>query len=252
MYIKTEGVVLREVEFNDADKLIDILTRDRGLVTAKARGVRRARSDIKSACQLLAYSEFTLFEYREKLTIQEAAPIELFRELRDQLEIFSLGSYFAQATAAVAQEDAPNPELLSLCCNAFYALGKLKKPQALVKAGFELRLAKLAGFEPDLEACAVCGSSCPNRFDLSLGAVFCETCHAQGTEGIRMPISASVLQAMQYISWCDPKRLFSFTLNEDSLRDLSSVTEAYLMTQLEHSFSTLDFYKTILQYGANQ
>ena len=41
MYFKTEGIVLREVEINEADKLLDILTADRGLVTAKARGVRQ-------------------------------------------------------------------------------------------------------------------------------------------------------------------------------------------------------------------
>ena len=63
MFIKTAGLVLREVEINEADKLLDILTRDHGLVTAKARGVRRSRSPIKSACQLLAYSELNLFEY---------------------------------------------------------------------------------------------------------------------------------------------------------------------------------------------
>ena len=141
MFIKTAGLVLREVEINEADKLLDILTRDHGLVTAKARGVRRSRSPIKSACQLLAYSELNLFEYRDKLTVQEAEPIEQFRELRDELELFALGSYLAQTVSLVAQEDAPNPELLSLILNALYALAKLRKPQTLVKAAYELRLA---------------------------------------------------------------------------------------------------------------
>ena len=249
MYFKTEGIVLREVEINEADKLLDILTADRGLVTAKARGVRRSRSELKSACQLLAYSDFTIFEYRDKLTVQEAEPIEQFRQLRDELELFALGSYFAQAVSAVAQEDAPNPELLQLICNALYALSRLKKPQLLVKAAFELRLTRLAGFEPELEACCVCGAPEPTRFDLSLGQVFCADCHPGGAEGIRFPLSGSMLQAMRYICWCDPKRLFSFRLDDDTLRELSALTEGYLMTQLEHSFSTLDFYKSLLQYG---
>ena len=62
-------------------------------------------------------------------------------------------------------------------------------------------------------------------------------------------IIAAMLLAMRYIVWCEPKRLFSFTLEAESLKALSSVTEAYLMTQLEHSFYTLDFYKSLLQYG---
>lgn len=248
MYFKTEGIVLREVVIDEADKLLDVLTRDQGLITAKAKGVRRGRSTLKSACQLLTYSEFTFFEYRGKLSVQEGEPIEQFRQLRDQLELFGLGSYFAQASSLVAQEDAPNPELLSLLLNSLYALCKLEKPQLLVKGVFELRLACLAGFAPELSGCCVCGKPDPDRFDLSHGVVHCAHCRPDHGESIRMPITTAVLCAMQYICWCDPKKLFSFTLDDASQEQLSSITEAYLMTQLEHSFSTLDFYKSLLPY----
>lgn len=248
MYIKTEAIVLREVEFNDADKLLDLLSKDRGLMTVKAKGVRKGSSQLKSACQLLTLSEFTLQEYRGKLTVQEAQTIEQFRPLREDLELLALGSYFAQATGAVAQEDAPNPELLSLLCNALYALGKLRRPQRMVKAAFELRLACMAGFTPDLTTCAVCGSEDPDRFDLSQGSLSCAAC-GDGKGGIRMPLNPGMLLAMRYIVWCEPKRLFSFRLEEESLLALSALTEAYLMTQLEHSFYTLDFYKSLLHYG---
>jgi DNA repair protein RecO (recombination protein O) len=189
-----------------------------------------------------------LFEYRDKLTVQEAEPIEQFRELRDELELFALGSYLAQTVSLVAQEDAPNPELLSLILNALYALAKLRKPQTLVKAAYELRLACLAGFEPELEACPICGSASPDRFDLSRGTAVCAGCHPDDA-GLRLPITPGVLDAMRYICWCDGKKLFSFRLEGENLKTLSSVTEAYLMMQLEHSFSTLDFYKSLLQYG---
>ncbi len=248
MYIKTEAIVLRELEYNDADKLLDILSKDRGLLTVRARGVRRGSSPLKSSCQLLTLSEFTLQDYRGKLVIQEAQSIEQFRPLRENIELLALGSYFAQATGTVAQEDAPNPELIALLCNALWALGTLRKPPLLVKAAFELRLACLAGFAPDLTACAVCGATEPDRFDLSQGALSCAACR-EGESGIRMPLSPGMLLAMRYIVWSEPKRLFSFQLGEDALRELSSVTEAYLMTQLEHSFYTLDFYKSLLHYG---
>lgn len=248
MYIKTEAIVLREVEYNDADKLLDLLSKDRGLLTVRARGVRRNSSPLKSACQLLTLSEFTLQEHRGKLSVLEAAPLELFRPIRESIELLALGSYFAQAAGTVAQEDAPNPELMSLLCNALYALGALKKPPMLVKAAFELRLACLAGFAPDLKACPFCGCEAPDRFDLSQGTVSCADCKAEET-GIRLPLSPAMLLAMRYIAWCEPKRLFSFRLEGEALQALSSLTEAYLMTQLEHSFYTLDFYKSLLHYG---
>ena len=248
MFIKTEAVVLREVEINEADKLLDLLSKDRGLLTVKAGAVRRGSSPLKSACQLLTLSEFTLREYRGKLSVQEAQPLEQFRALREDVELLALGSYFAQAAGAVAQEDAPNPELLQLLCNALFALGNRGKLQSLVKTGFELRLACLAGFTPDLSACAVCGAAEPDRFDLSRGTLSCAACR-EGESGIRLPLTPGMLMAMRYIVWCEPKRLFSFRLEEESLSALSTLTEAYLMTQLEHSFYTLDFYKSLLHYG---
>ena len=248
MHLNTEGIVLREVEFNEADKLLDLLTKDRGLITVKARGVRRSSSALKSACQLLAYSEFTLFEYKDRFTVNEAQPIEQFRELREDIELLALGSYFAQAASMVAQQDAPDPQLLSLLLNALYALAKLKKPQTLVKAAFELRLACLAGFTPELSGCAACGAQEPDRFLISRGELQCAGCAGEGMEGIRLPVTPAVLGAMRYIAWCDAKKLYSFRLEEDALRSLSGITESYLMTQLEHSFSTLDFYKSLQSY----
>ncbi len=252
MHLNTEGIVLREVEYSDADKLLDLLTKDRGLITVKARGVRRGSSTLKSACQLLAYSEFTLFEYKDRFTVNEAQPIEQFRELREDIELLSLGSYFAQASAMVAQEDAPNPQLLSLLLNALFALSRLKKPQMLVKAAFELRLACLAGFAPDLSGCAVCGNPEPDRFLLSQGELHCSDCAGESTEGIRLPVSPAVLGAMRYIVWCEAKKLYAFRLEGDALRSLNGITESYLMTQLEHSFSTLDFYKSLQSIPGQQ
>ncbi len=248
MHLNTEGIVLREVEYNDADKLLDVLTKDRGLLTVKARGVRRSSSTLKSACQLLAYSEFTLFEYKDRFTVNEAQPIEQFRELREDIELLALGSYFAQAASVTAQEDAPNPRLLSLLLNALYALARLKKPQRLVKAAFELRLACLSGFAPELTGCSVCGNPEPDRFLLTEGELRCSSCIGDET-GIRLPVTPAVLGAMRYIVWCDAKKLYSFRLEEEALRDLSGLTESYLMTQLEHSFSTLDFYKSLQSFS---
>ena len=51
---------------------------------------------------------------------------------------------------------------------------------------------------------------------------------------------------MRYICLCNPKKLFSFEIGAENLKLLSSLTEAYLTTQLERGFSTLDFYKSLL------
>ena len=96
MYLKTNALVLRETAYQDADKLLSLLTPDHGCLTARARGVRSRSSRLKAACQLLTYGEFTLLERQGRYTITEAVMLNPFQKLRDDLEKLSLGSYLAQ------------------------------------------------------------------------------------------------------------------------------------------------------------
>ena len=246
MYLKIQGLVLRRTEYNDHDVLLTILSNQHGKITAKARGLKRKNSPLTAQCQLLAFAEFTLFEYRGMYTINEAVTIELFHDLRRDLGKLSLGTYFAQAAEVISQEDLPNPELQSLVLNCLFALSKLNEPELKVKAAFELRMACIAGFQPELTGCIGCGSEWPDRFDIKSGMMECVSCRSPESDGIRMPVSPGVLQAMRYICFCGSRKIFGFTIPMDAMRQLADVTEAYLTTQLERGFSTLDFYKSLL------
>ena len=246
MYLKTQALVLRVTDYNDRDALLTLLTPNYGKLTVKARGLRRKNSPLIAPCQLLAFGEFTLFEYKGLYTVNEAASVELFQALRKDLGKLSLGTYFAQVAELISQEDIPNPELLSLVLNCLYALSRMEQPERKVKAVFELRCACLAGFLPDLTYCHVCGAQLPDRFDISAGRLECSRCRSGDSNGLRMPINFGMLQAMRYICMCEPKKLFAFQLGDENLIHLSEVTESYLTTQLERGFSTLDFYKSLL------
>ena len=246
MYLTTRGLVLSTTEYNDHDCILTLLTPENGKLTVKARGLRRKNSPLTAPCQLLAYGDFTLFEYRGRYTINEASSLELFQPLRRDLCKLSLGTYFAQVAELISQEDLPNPELLSLVLNCLYALSKLDLAEEMVKAVFELRAACLAGYMPDIFGCHICGDQESGYFDLSAGQFICEKCRYAEHAGIRMPISQGALQAMQYIVNCQPQKVFSFSLGQGNLTQLSHITEAYLTTQLERGFSTLDFYKSLL------
>lgn len=245
MYLTTQALVLRITAYNETDAILTLLSGEHGKLSVKARGLRRKNSPLIAPCQLLAYGEFTLFEYRGMYTVNEARSIELFSALRKDLTALSLGTYFVQVAEVISQEDAPNPELLSLLLNSLYALSCLKLPQVQVKAVFELRSACLAGYTPDLSGCKHCAGNNPDRFDVSEGCLECNRCKAANSAGIRLPITQSMRYAMQYICQCGPKRLFQFRAGEETFLALSQLTECYLVTKLERGFSTLDFYKSL-------
>lgn len=247
MYTSTTGIILRETNYKEADKILTVLTRDQGKLTVKARGCRRKNSKLAAACQLLVFSEMTLFQRGEFITLQEATPVEQFWGVREDFNAFSLASYFAELCQVCAEEGMPHPEILSLLLNSLYALDTLRKPHPLVKLVFELRLMGLIGYEPLLEGCAVCGAAEPENPCLHLrnGVIHCARCRDEAGEGVSMPLTAGGLQAMRHIAWGDGKKLFSFSLQPDSLQRLADGAEAFVLTQLERGFHTLDYYKAI-------
>ena len=247
MLLTTPGIVLRETNYKEADKILTVLTREYGKRTVKARGCRRKTSKLTAASQLLVWSDMTLYQRGDFLTLNEAEVLEQFWSVRQDIELLALGSYFAEVLEATAQEGEEAGDLLSLLLNSLYALDTLKKPKELVKAAFELRLLCLTGYEPLVDACAVCGKTDPAepRLNLTQGVLHCAACRSEVGEGVSMPLTDGALAAARHIVLGDPKKLFSFRLEEKGMRALGEMTEAFLMTQQERGFRTLDYYKQI-------
>ena len=248
MHITTKALVLRGVDYKESDRILTLLTQEQGKLTASARGCRKKGSAIAAGCQLLAWSELVLYDYQGRWAVKEAAVERLFQGVRNDIVRLSLGCYFAEAAELLAVEGEENTPLLSLTLNSLHALDKMpEKPLALVKAAFEWKAMALAGYEPRMEGCAVCGTAPPEepRFHLREGVLHCARCREAVGDGISMPLSPPALAALAYILHGDPRRMFSFQLAGEPLTQLADTAEAYLHTQLERGFSTLDYYKSL-------
>lgn len=245
-YIVTRGVVLRETATKEADKILTLLTADRGKISVIARGVRRKGCKYAACAQPLVYAEWTLYQKGDWYYANEGSTLELFDGLRTDLEAFALGCYFAELTEAVTTEEQPAPELLRHLLNGLYALAVLRKPPALVKPVFEIKLLCLAGYEPLADSCAYCGEPSPDAplLDVVQGVLRCRKC-GTGESGLSMPLCGDSLAALRHIIYGDPKRLYSFRMGGKALERLGGAAEAFAAAQLERGFRTLDFYKSL-------
>jgi len=225
MYINTTGIILREVQYKDTSKILTVLTGSEGKLTVSAHGAYRKTSKLSAVTGLLVFSEMTLLKKKDRWTMTEARTVEQFLGLRDDLKLLSLGTYIAELTEAVADEDSPNPELLPLCLNTLFALSENLKTPDYVKPAFELRLMAISGFEPVLTTEKISGNNL----------------YEDGT----ISLSKSAYDAAKYILNCESKKLFSFTLSDSALKELSRSTENYLLAHLDRSFRTLDYYHKI-------
>lgn len=245
MFNSTKGLILREVRYKEADRILTILTESDGKITAKARGALRKSSRTGAATQQLTWSELTLFGNKGKWSVNEATVAEGFEGLRADIEKLALGSYFADCLETFAVEDQPDPALLQLGLNSLYALSRdLAEPEK-IKAAFELRLMCLTGFRPELSACSVCGRPDPRDPILSLGdgTICCRGCRKAAWDGVLLEDEA--LAAARYVTEAPAKRLFSFPLEGKGLQCLSRASELFLQAHAERSFATLAYYKDL-------
>lgn len=246
-YIVTPGVVLRQTETKEADKILTLLTPQQGKISVIARGVRRKSCRYAACAQALGYSEWTLYQKGDWYYANEATPLELFTGLQLDLTAMSLGFYMAELTEAVTTPEQEAAPLLRHLLNGLYALATLRKPPQLVKPAFELKLLALAGYEPLADSCAYCGAPEPERpmLDVTQGVLRCQKC-GKGESGHSLALDGPSLAALRHVLYGDAKRLYSFSLGEESLRRLNNAAEAFLAAQLERGFRTLDFYKSLL------
>ncbi len=243
MYKTTQALVLREVKYKEADKILTVLTPQEGKLTVKARGALRKGCKYAAAAQFLTLSEMTLFEHRGYWSINEAETIEQFLGLREALDDLALGTYFAELLETVSDADAPSPAVLQLGLNSLYALSRKLHAPELIKAVFELRLMCLAGFTPEVFRCCVCGAEEPEEplFSFS-GGIHCRHCPMPGQS---VALSGEVLAAVRYILLAEPKKIFSFTLGGEALGKLGELAEGYTEAQLDRRFSSLDYWRTV-------
>ena len=134
-----------------------------------------------------------------------------------------------------------------------------------IKAVFEIRCASLEGFMPDVDACTCCGAleSDAMYLDVMNGILKCGDCIGKeenlplaeeitGTATILLPLDKAVLETIRYILLCPPKRIFSFSINESDVQQLSSVAEKYLLNHIGKGFGSLEFYREIKYIKVNE
>ena len=248
MQINTDGLIIREQSIGESDRLVTVLTREQGILRAFVRGAKAMKSRSASSTQLLCYSRLSIYEGREKYIIDDAQPIQVFFDLRSDLEKLALAQYFCELAGLLAPQEEPAEDILRLMLNALHLLGNGRREPRQVKAVLELRLLAHAGFMPDLTACSVCGGydGAPMWFHLQGGVLTCRRC-AERQPPDTAPVGGNVLAAMRHILYSPLDKAFSFSMTAEGLKALANASEAFLLAQLGRGFHTLDFYHTFTE-----
>ncbi len=250
--LTVKGVVLTQRQVGEQDCFIDILTENRGVLEVLVKGAGKINSKSGSGVQLFAYSDFCLRTAKNGYALNSVSPIRIFYKLRSSVSAVALASYFSQVVKFSVLPQKNTPEIQRLFLNCLHYLSEQQYPEALLKAIFELRIAALLGFMPDVVMCRECGCYLPEEicFAVDEGCFYCADCHHPAEDvmpAIAMP--AGTLQAIRHIVLQDFEKIFSFRLKEHCCEPLFSFAEAFLHFHIDGRFFTLEFYRAISGNG---
>lgn len=243
---KDEGIVIRERPLGEADKLLTILTRNKGKVSASARGARRTRNRLLGPTQLFCHSRFLFLTGRGLATVGQAEIIESFVGLRENLDRLAYASYFAELVDGFLGEEDSQPAIFDFLRSLFSALAKAQDLQLLARYG-ELKLVSLAGFMPSLFRCAECGRDLPEQlskaaFSPSAGGLLCSNCKASPDSVF---LRGSSVAALRHLLTAVPTRLGVLNINETVYRELKLALRSYLDYYLAKELKSLSFLATL-------
>lgn len=177
---RDEALVLRSYRLGEADRIVVLLTAERGKVRAVAKGARRTKSRLGARLEPLSRVRLLLWQGRDLDTVTQAETLEHYRRLREDLDLMTDAWCLAEAADQVCQDRQPYPQLYTMLTLALRTLEARPQRSALLVAGFYFKLLALEGVAPELNACVRCASREDLvAFDPLEGGVLCRL-HRRG------------------------------------------------------------------------
>lgn len=243
-YIKTKGVILKEINVGEADKIVTIFSRNKGKIAGSAKGAKRPKSRLIAGAQLFCYSEFVLFKGKDMYSINSCDVIEPFYEIRNDLVKLTYAAHINEIVMDNVQEEQPSSKVLQLFLNSLYMLAKTDKAPEQITRVFEIRLMAILGYAPSVMGCIKCGREDFKDFAFSFKhcGFLCKQCISD--DKFALKLSEGAARAIHYIVYSNIKNVFNFEVSSQILFELEKVSKRYLKDRLDRDYNKLDFLKT--------
>lgn len=212
-YIILTGIILKQSPVGEYDRVVSILTKERGKISAFARGARKPGNRLAAATNPFSFGGFKLYEGKNSYTIAEADIQNYFEGLRTDYVGAYYGMYFTEVTEYYTRENNDEKEMLKLLYQSLRALESKAIPNRLVKCVFECKTLGVNGEFPGV----------PRDKKLEQSTVY----------------------ALQYIAASPVEKLYTFTVTETVLEQLEEVSAEYMKKYVGHHFKSLEILQVL-------
>ena len=190
---------------------------------------------LMAATQFLCFGEYLLYKSSNSYSINSCETIELFYNIRTDLDKLNYASHITKIINDVTTENQNTYKVLQLYLNTLYMISETKKNLSLINSVFTLRLLSIIGYRPVVEECKNCKTKENlNYFSFKDSGIKCDACSKQDKGA--MEISPTTKDALRYIIYADSKKIFSFEVPEETIKELEIISKIYLREKLEKEY----------------
>jgi len=200
-FFTTEALVIGSMRYKEADRIVTLYTRERGRLSAIARGVRRTKSKVGGRLEPFTLAQVSLYSGRNLYTVVGVETLRTFQGVRDELFRMEEGAHLLGAARHLFPSEERNAPAFNLLARGVARLAEASEAADAVKVVLATRLKLLAvlGYAPDVSNCALCGGDGPMfGFSPSLGGVVCVTCASEGSAAC-FPLGPGALATMRLL-----------------------------------------------------
>ena len=246
----TEAIVLKRINFKEADRILTLYTPNLGKISAVAKGVRRPKSKMGGHLELLTHCSLMLARGRNMDTVNQAQTICSFRRLREDLWREGLALYAAELVVQFTAEHQENYPIYSLLLDTLNRLCDTKDAETALRF-LEVNLLTHLGYKPELHQCTSCKKPVEptvNYFSASGGGVLCPACRSK--EQLARPISLNALKVMRLCQQGDFTKVSKVNISDELSAELESILRHYIRYLLEREVKSVGWLDRLRREGA--
>lgn len=244
--IRAHAIVLRHIDWGEADRLVTVYSRELGKLRAVVKGARKITSRKAGHLEPFTHVKLQLARGKSMFVVTQADTIEPFIPLRETLEMTGTASYVVELLDRFVYEDeGPNPTLFRLLVDTLKRLASGEDTWLAVRY-YEMRLLDFLGFRPQLVECANCARKIEAEdqyFSYSLGGAICPRCGIGLPNLTRISVDAlKYLRHFQRSSYAEAKRAQPMQAIRN---EVEMLMHGYFTYLLERELNSPGFLKTV-------
>ena len=247
MLYKTEGIVLKSTEFEEADKIVTIYTKNYGKISAIAKGVRKIKSKFGSSLEILTHSIFLIYKGRNIDIVSQTEILESFFSTSKEVIKFAFAVNCVEVVNKLTEEREINIGLFNLLKEVLHYLRKTDDPK-LLTLSFKWQTISLLGYRPSINHCCRCNKSVEDQkemyFNIKEGGLLCNNCVAEEKEEC-INVSLYFVKLLRKILITHLSTISNATIPDNKMKELEKITNIYIGYHSEKSFKTDEFLRSL-------